>query len=158
MEKLAGLLADDPRFGVNSGQQDCAAPAALPVVPAAEVALGDVAPVLDHAALDTFIEEIELDGVRATLDVYLEDTVSRLAMLRKLSCESDRDKIEIEAHTLKGSSSTFGLTQLSTLGRTLEYAAHEITPADYRDLVDRIDAVFAASRDAVEAAMSERVA
>ena len=158
MEKLAGLLADDPRFGVNSGPQDCAAPAALPVVRAAEVALGDVAPVLDHAALDTFIEEIELDGVRATLDVYLEDTVSRLAMLRKLSCESDRDKIEIEAHTLKGSSSTFGLTQLSTLGRTLEYAAHEITPADYRDLVDRIDAVFAASRDAVEAAMSERVA
>lgn len=162
MEKLAGLMGHDPRFH-DAGEtetEDCAAPADadLPVTPPAQVALADVAPVLDRAALDTFIEEIELDGVRATLDVYLEETVARLALLRKLSCESDRARIEIEAHTLKGSSSTFGLTQLSTLGRTLEYAAHEITADDYRDLVDRIDAVFATSRDAVEAALAENVA
>ena len=66
-------------------------------------------------------------------------------------------KIETEAHTLKVTSSTFGLTRLSTLGRTLEYAAHQIAPDDYRDLLNRIDAAFAASRDAVESAMSEHV-
>ena len=132
---------------------------ALPVTPPAEVALADVAPLLDRAELDTFIEEIELDGVRATLDVFLEETAERLALMRRLVCvEADRAKIETEAHTLKGSSSTFGLTQLSTLGRTLEHTAHQIAPEDYRDLLDRIEATFAASRDAVEPAMSEHVA
>jgi hypothetical protein len=43
-------------------------------------------------------------------------------------------------------------------GRTLEHAAHKVAPDDYRDLLDRIDAAFAASRHVVEAAMSERVA
>ena len=133
------------------------AEARLPLTPPSEVALVDVVPGLDPTALDTFIEEIELDGVRATLDVFLEETVERLALMRRLSCGTDRAKIETEAHTLKGSSSTFGLTQLSTLGRTLEYAAHQIAPDDYRDLLDRIDAAFAASRDAVEAAMSEHL-
>jgi signal transduction histidine kinase/CheY-like chemotaxis protein/HPt (histidine-containing phosphotransfer) domain-containing protein len=157
MEKLAGLLDHDPRFrAVDVAPEDD--PAELPVTAPAEVALADVAPVLDRTALDTFIEEIELDGVRATLDVYLEDTVGRLALLRTLSCETDRDRIRIEAHTLKGSSSTFGLTQLSSLGKTLEYSAHAISADDYRDIVDRIHAVFAASRDAVEAAMAEKVA
>ena len=61
------------------------ADADLPVTPPAEVALADVAPVLDRTALDTFIEEIELDGVRATLDVFLEETVERLALMRRLS-------------------------------------------------------------------------
>ena len=74
-----------------------------------------------------------------------------------LSSRTIVSEIENEAHTLKGSSSTFGLIQLATLGRTLEYAAHQIAPDDYRDLIDRIEAAFAASRDAVEAAMSEHL-
>ena len=157
IEKLAGLLGDDQRFRDSDVTPDDGVATALPVTPPAEVALADVAPLLDRAELDTFIEEIELDGVRATLDVYLEETVERLALMRRLSVEADRAKIETEPHTLKGSSSTFGLTQLATLGRTLEYAAHQIAPEDYRDLLDRIEAAFAASRDAVEAAMSEHV-
>jgi HPt (histidine-containing phosphotransfer) domain-containing protein len=107
----------------------------LPLTPA-QVALADVEPVLDRAAFDAFAEDIGLDGVRETLDVYLADTVERLALLRRLSCDMDRAKIKVEAHTLKGSSSTFGLTQLVTLARTLEHAAHEISPADWGDLLD----------------------
>jgi signal transduction histidine kinase/HPt (histidine-containing phosphotransfer) domain-containing protein/ActR/RegA family two-component response regulator len=158
MEKLAALFADDPRFGVIAGPQDCAPPAAkLPLVPAAEVALGDVAPALDRAAFDLFVEEIGLDGVRETLDVFLVETVERLALLRRMSCADDRARIEGEAHTLKGSSGTFGLSQVSALAKALQYSAHQITPDDYRDLLDRLDAAFAAARHAVEAAMSESV-
>jgi HPt (histidine-containing phosphotransfer) domain-containing protein len=122
------------------------------------VALADVEPVLDRAAFDAFAEDIGLDGVRETLDVYLADTVERLALLRRLSCDTDRARIKVEAHTLKGSSSTFGLTQLVTLARTLEHAAHEIAPEDYRDTLDRIDAAFAAARREADAVMSESVA
>ena len=159
MEKLAGLLGHDARFrDVDVASQENVAPVELPVTSPAEVALADVAPLLDLAELETFIAEIDLDGVRETLDAYLADTVERLALLRALSCDTDRDRIKIEAHTLKGSSSTFGLAQLSALGQTLEYGAHAISADDYRDLVDRIHAAFGASRDAVEAAMAEKVA
>ena len=89
LEKLAGLLGHDPRFqdaadaaGVTP---DRVAPAEfrLRLTPPSEVALVDVIPALDRTALDTFIEEIEHDGVRATLDVFLEETVERLALMRR---------------------------------------------------------------------------
>jgi signal transduction histidine kinase/DNA-binding response OmpR family regulator len=157
MEKLSVLLAYHPQL------RDASAPAlplpldTLPLTPPAEVALADVEPVLDRAAFDAFAEDIGLDGVKETLEVYLADTVDRLALLRRLSCDTDRAKIKVEAHTLKGSSSTFGLTQLVALARTLEHAAHDIAPDDYRDLLDRIDAAFAAARREAEAAVGENV-
>jgi signal transduction histidine kinase/CheY-like chemotaxis protein len=155
MEKLAILLAYHPQL------RDASAPAlpvpldALPTTPPAEVALTDVEPVIDRAALDAFAEEIGLDGVKETFEVYLADTIERLALLRRLSCDTDRAKIKIEAHTLKGSSSTFGLARLVTLARTLEFSAHEITADAYRDLLDRIEVAFAAARREAGALMSE---
>jgi signal transduction histidine kinase/DNA-binding NarL/FixJ family response regulator/HPt (histidine-containing phosphotransfer) domain-containing protein len=157
MEKLAVLLAYHPQLRDASAPALPAPLAALPVTPPAEVALTDVEPVLDRSVLDAFAEEIGLDGVQETFEVYVADSVERLALLRRLSCDADRAKIKIEAHTLKGSSSTFGLARLVTLARTLEHAAHEIAPDDYRDLLDRIDAVFAAGRQEAEAAMGEGV-
>ena len=144
--------------GARCGRAAPMALDALPLTPPAQVALADIEPVLDRAAFDAFAEDIGLDGVRETLDVYLADTVERLALLRRLSCDTDRTRIKVEAHTLKGSSSTFGLTQLVTLARTLEHAAHDIAPDDYRDLLDRIDAAFAAARREAEAALGESVA
>jgi hypothetical protein len=44
------------------------------------------------------------------------------------------------------------------LAKTLQYSAHQIAPDDYRDLLDRLDAAFAAARDEVEAAMTESAA
>jgi signal transduction histidine kinase/DNA-binding response OmpR family regulator len=160
MEKLAILLEYHPRLR-DAGKPAQPAPfAALPLAPPAEVALTDVEPVLDRAAFDAFAEDVGLDGVRETLDVYLAETVERLALLRRLSVDADRAKIKVEAHTLKGSSSTFGLTQLFTLARTLEHAALQIAPAEYGDMLDRIDAAFAAARREAEAVMrqSEAVA
>jgi CheY-like chemotaxis protein/HPt (histidine-containing phosphotransfer) domain-containing protein len=159
MEKLAELLADHPRLrDAGATTEPAPLPGTLPRTPPAEVALADVEQVLDRAAFDTFAEEIGLDGVRETLDVYLTDTVARLAALRRMSCDADRAQIEAEAHTLKGSSSTFGLEQLATLASQLEHSAHQIAPVDYRDLLDRVDAAFAAARRAAEAAMGESVA
>jgi signal transduction histidine kinase/CheY-like chemotaxis protein/HPt (histidine-containing phosphotransfer) domain-containing protein len=160
MEKLAILLEYHPRLRAAGAPAAVAPLDALPLTPPGQVALADVEPVLDRAAFDAFAEDIGLDGVRETLDVYLADTIERLALLRQLACATDRAKIKVEAHTLKGSSSTFGLTQLVTLARTLEHAAHDIAPDDYRDTLDRIDAAFAAARGEAEAVMraSERVA
>jgi HPt (histidine-containing phosphotransfer) domain-containing protein len=47
--------------------------------------------------------------------------------------------IKEEAHKLKGASGTFGLLQVSELARTLEHSAFQITPSNYRDLLERIE-------------------
>jgi HPt (histidine-containing phosphotransfer) domain-containing protein len=126
----------------------------LPITPPAEVTMADVAPILDLEAFKCLIEEIDLDGVRETLDVFLAETPERLALLRRLSCQSDRAQIKEEAHTLKGASGMFGLRQVSDLARTLELSAHAIAPEDYDDLVDRLDACFQRARDEATTALA----
>jgi signal transduction histidine kinase/CheY-like chemotaxis protein len=126
----------------------------LPVTPPSEVAMADVAPILDRAAFAGLIAEIDIEGMRATLDVFAADTSGRLALLRRLSCERERDKIRDEAHTLKGAAGTFGMLQLAELARTLEQCAQVVSPRDCRDLIDRIDAGFKLARAELEAALA----
>jgi HPt (histidine-containing phosphotransfer) domain-containing protein len=107
---------------------------------------------------DALVEEIDIDGVRATLDGFLAETEKQLARLRACSCDSDRTGIKEEAHKLKGASGTFGLLQVSELARTLEHSAFQIAPSDYPDMLDRIEACFGMARIELEAAMAESVA
>ena len=156
IEKLSKLLADHPLVSAAVDAYSTRArisPASvteLPVTPPAEVALTDVAPIMDRAAFVELVDAIGADGVRATLDVYFAETTIRLELLHGLSCESDRVRIKDEAHTLKGASGTFGLRQVTDLAKTLEHSAHTISPDAYRDLVDRIDASYQLARDEVE--------
>jgi CheY-like chemotaxis protein len=154
IEKLANVVSGLPqrRKPAKTAHAD------LPMVAPAVVAMTDIAPVLDHSVFDALVEEIDIDGVRATLDGFLAETAQQLARLRAHSCDTDRMGIKEEAHKLKGASGTFGLLQVSELARTLEHSAFQITPNDYRDLLDRIEACFAMARNELDAAMTESVA
>jgi HPt (histidine-containing phosphotransfer) domain-containing protein len=114
----------------------------------------DVAPILNCTAFKQFVQEIGADGARLILDVFFAETSARLELLRRLSRTSDRDRIETEAHTVKGASGTFGLIQVSALAATLEYSAHIISPDEYRELLDRLDASFETARTEVENALA----
>ena len=156
IERLAKVIIDHPQL------RDQATPRSesrndLPAVPSAAVAVADAGPILDHAVFNALVEEIDIDGVRAALDGFLSETAERLALLNSLSCDGDRARIEAEAHTLKGAAGIFGLHQIAELAKTLQYSAHNCTPADYRDMVDRLDACFMAARDELAAALAERV-
>jgi len=155
IEKLANVVSASPqrrKAAKTTAHHD------LPMVAPAAVAMTDTAPVLDHAVLDALVEEIDIEGVRITLDGFLAETAQQLARLRAHSCDNDRMAIKEEAHKLKGASGTFGLLQVSELARTLEHSAFQITPSDYRDLLDRIEACFGMARQELEAAMTESVA
>jgi signal transduction histidine kinase/DNA-binding NarL/FixJ family response regulator/HPt (histidine-containing phosphotransfer) domain-containing protein len=115
-----------------------------------DVALTDLGPILDRAIFDELADDISAEGVRATLDVFTADTAARLALLRQLSCDTDRARITLEAHTLKGASGLFGLRQLSHLAQALEHAAPVITPGEYSETIDRLDAAFKVARDVAE--------
>jgi HPt (histidine-containing phosphotransfer) domain-containing protein len=103
------------------------------------------------------VEEIDIDGVRLTLDAFLAESVEQLSRLRAYSCDSDRAEIKEEAHKLKGASGTFGLLRVADLARTLEHSALRIAPNDYRDLLDRTEACFHMARGELETAMTEYV-
>ena len=79
------------------------------------------------------------------MTVFLSETERRLGVLRGLSVD-DHDAIRQEAHTLKGSSATFGLMRLAMLSRALERGASGIAPDDYHVALDGMDDVFARSR------------
>jgi CheY-like chemotaxis protein/HPt (histidine-containing phosphotransfer) domain-containing protein len=163
LETLTKVLAENPRFQATSYAKAVlkdyrSEPSMeLPATLAAEVAMMDVGPVLDRGVLDTLIAEIDMDGARAAVTVFVPETVERLALLARLSCEADRAKIKEEAHTLKGSSGTFGLVQVSDLARTLEQSAHQIASGDYHNLLDRLNACFDRARDELRGAMIEKV-
>jgi len=155
--KLVELLGDHPLL-VQAAKSAARAPHSptdmrLPMTPPAEVAMTDVVPTLDPDAFRTLIEEIDLDGVREMLGVFLEETADRLTLMRKLSCQDDRVRISNEAHTLKGAAGTIGLRQIAELAKTLELSAHTITPEDYSTLVDRLDVCFQRARDETATAL-----
>jgi HPt (histidine-containing phosphotransfer) domain-containing protein len=76
----------------------------------------------------------------------LAETQTRLELLRRLRRDEDRDRIETEAHALKGASATFGFSQLAKAAADLEHHADAISAEDCAALVNRLDAIFAALR------------
>src|SRR4051812_11161639 len=154
IEKLANVVSRSPQRRKPAPR---IAHHDLPMVAPGTAAMSDLGPVLDRAVFDALVEEIDMDGVRATLEPFLVETEKQLARLRMCSCEDNRTEIREEAHKLKGASGTFGLIQLSELAQTLEHSALQIAPSNYRDMLDRIDACFAMARCELEAAMTEGV-
>ena len=161
VEKLAMAVADHlpPQEQMKATTVEILRPNApaqnhFPIIPPAAVAMTDVAPILNSTAFKQFVQEIGADGARLILDVFFAETFARLELLRRLSHASDRDRIETEAHTVKGASGTFGLIQVSTLAAALENGAHSVSADEYRELLDRLDASFETARIEVENALA----
>lgn len=66
----------------------------------------------DEMEDDTFLKEV--------IEIYLTDTPKRLAEIRESLESGDRVRLNRAAHSVKGSSSNLGATQVITLARTLE--------------------------------------
>jgi signal transduction histidine kinase/DNA-binding NarL/FixJ family response regulator len=120
--------------------------AASPNLPGDGPVIAHDAPLIDRAVAAELAEEIGEDGVDETLRVFLAETEGRLELLRQLRRVEDRDRIETEAHTLRGASATFGFSQLSNAASDLERRAEAISVEDCAVLVQRLDDIFAALR------------
>jgi len=107
-------------------------------------------PLIDRAAAAELLEEIGADGVEAVLQVFLAETEARLRLMGQLDCGQDRDRIKTEAHTLKGSASTFGFARLSSSAFHLERHAQAISTGDYAAHVRGLDETFNAVRSALD--------
>jgi HPt (histidine-containing phosphotransfer) domain-containing protein len=117
-----------------------------------EVTVAPAQPALDaeHArepgAYQALVREIGEDGAGEVRDVFWRETCARLQAFRTLSLAQHQAKIAREAHSLKSAAGTFGYVRLATLALRLEMSAERIGEAEFHDLLDLMDAAYAAAR------------
>jgi signal transduction histidine kinase/DNA-binding response OmpR family regulator len=118
---------------------------APPLVPA-KTSSTDTTSAFDRKVFDNLVLEIGNETALETLSLFVQETENCLELLKKLSIDADRSKIEREAHSLKSAAGTFGLHEIAQLARSLERGAAHITATDYGALLDRIEAAFSSAR------------
>jgi signal transduction histidine kinase/DNA-binding response OmpR family regulator len=103
-------------------------------------------PALDRNAFEELAKEIGRDGACEIRGVFFAETEARLKLLRRLSLDADRAKIGREAHSLKSAAGTFGYRQLTSLAWRIEKRADQLSNEQYLELLDDVDAAYAAGR------------
>jgi len=98
--------------------------------------------IFDPVAFTDLIKEIDLDAALEIFNAFIEDSQHRLRSLPALALDTDRNRLRVEAHSLKSTAATFGLRKLSELARQLEREAPVIQQPDFQSIVDRLDEAF----------------
>ena len=107
----------------------------------------DAEPAREPRAYEALGREIGADGACEVRDVFWSETCARLQLFRTLSLAQHHARIAREAHSLKSAAGTFGYVRLAALALTLEETAERLRDAEFRDLLDLMDAAFAAARE-----------
>ena len=97
-------------------------------------------------AIQQLADELSVEDTIELIDNWLKDTPERILDLEKLVTGDDQISLRRTAHSLKGSSSLFGLTYLNSLCRDLEQLAEN-------NLCDNQSALIAQLKQAFEAAV-----
>jgi HPt (histidine-containing phosphotransfer) domain-containing protein len=106
----------------------------------------DAAPAREPGAYAALVREIGEDGAREVRAVFWSETCARLRLFRTLSLELHRAGIAREAHSLKSAAGTFGYVRLAALALRLEKTAEKLRSTEFHDLLDQMDAAYAAAR------------
>jgi signal transduction histidine kinase/CheY-like chemotaxis protein/HPt (histidine-containing phosphotransfer) domain-containing protein len=112
--------------------------------PASRPAAADEAAAFDQGILKLLLDEIDPDSARMILDVFVEDTTSRLETMR--SRLDDRGLIARECHAIKSAAATFGLTAVSARAAALEERAAAMEPDALAMALADLSRAFAAGR------------
>src|SRR5262249_10295809 len=102
-------------------------------------------PALDPAAYDVLVREVGEDGASEVRTVFWSETRARLKLFRGRALASHCARIERESHSLKSAAGTFGYVRLAELARRLEKGAAGASEASYQNLLDEMDAAYAAA-------------
>jgi histidine phosphotransfer protein HptB len=106
----------------------------------------DAEPAREPGAYQALVREIGEDGACEVRDVFWSDTCARLKLFRSLALAQHHGRIAREAHSLKSAAGTFGYVRLAALALRLEKTAESLGDAGFRDLLDLMDAAYAAGR------------
>jgi HPt (histidine-containing phosphotransfer) domain-containing protein len=100
-------------------------------------------------------EEIGADGVAELLHSYLADTPARLDEMEPMLASGDQASLKRAAHSVKGSSSIFGLAAMERASQRLEHSFAAGESARQAELLAVMRAGFDLARPHVEALARE---
>ncbi|MBP1097564.1 HPt (histidine-containing phosphotransfer) domain-containing protein [Bradyrhizobium japonicum] len=106
----------------------------------------DAEPAREPGAYAALVREIGEDGAGEVRAVFWSETCARLQLFRTLALAQHHTKIAREAHSLKSAAGTFGYARLAALALRLEKTAETLGEAEFSDLLERMDAAYAAAR------------
>lgn len=106
----------------------------------------DAEPAREPGAYEALVREIGEDGACEVREVFWVETCARLQLFRTLSLAQHHARIAREAHSMKSAAGTFGYVRLAAMALRLERTAERLGDADFRDLLDLMDAAYAAAR------------
>ncbi len=106
----------------------------------------DAEPAREGRAYEALVREIGEDGAREVREVFWSETSARLQQFRTLALAQHHGRIVREAHSLKSAAGTFGYVRLAALALTLEKTAERLGDVEFGDLLDLMDAAYAAAR------------
>lgn len=98
-----------------------------------------------------WIDDYGADFLVELIDVYLDDTPTRLAQLRQALDGGDAETMTREAHTLKSSSANVGAMALSALAQQVELAGRNGRTDCVAGEIGRMSAIFARVKAILEA-------
>jgi CheY-like chemotaxis protein/HPt (histidine-containing phosphotransfer) domain-containing protein/anti-sigma regulatory factor (Ser/Thr protein kinase) len=102
------------------------------------------APTFDATVYNEFVEQVGDDAIDEIVGIFIEETDARLARLDEM--HGQPSKIGHEAHTLKSSAATLGLTLMAREAMALE---SEAASSSVEDLEDRVARLRRAYRDGI---------
>lgn len=103
-------------------------------------------------------DEIGADGVAELLESFLADTPNRLDELERFLAESDQTSLKRAAHSVKGSSSIFGLNSIESVANRLEHSFATGEIAHQAELMALVREEFRLCRDGLQALAVELAA
>ena len=110
----------------------------------------DEVPLIDRELADQVLDEAARDA--GLLTMFVDESRSRLAKLRAAIEEGDADAVKALAHSVKGSSASFGATRMSALA-----AAMEQSPDAAREELLRLQADLEAAFEVTEVELGRAV-
>ena len=98
-----------------------------------------------HDAIQQLADELSVEDTRELIENWLKDTPERILELEKLVSGEDQAALRRTAHSLKGSSSLFGLNYLHNLCRELEKLAENNVRENQPALIAQMKQAFEAA-------------
>ncbi|MCX6855266.1 MAG: ATP-binding protein, partial [Verrucomicrobia bacterium] len=106
-------------------------------------------------SIQQLADELSVEDTVELIENWLKDTPERILDLENLVTGEDQAALRRTAHSLKGSSSLFGLTYLHTLCRELEQLAENNLRANQAALIAQLNKAFDAAAPALREQMTK---
>lgn len=85
--------------------------------------VSSISSVLDLAVMERLLEDTSVEFLPSLIEVFETESAQRLENIQSNLAQSDMSALSVEAHSLKGTSATFGAESLRSLSERIEKSA-----------------------------------